>query len=479
MAKLKQLQADVERKLKAVADGCDLFGHTLRKVQIAVTQTQREKLENELKKEIKKLQRLRETLKVWQNSADIKNKDEVLEARHKIEQQMMIFKEFEKENKIKAYSREGLAHDSKTERWDEEREAAKEWVKAVQQRLLDCINEHEAELELLQAKRVKRQQDQQKTNEIRTVLGRCSFHYEKLEQVLRALENDLVGNLEKLAEVKEHMESFLENYHNTEFIALDSDSVYDELELSNSFSSHNLTPVHSCESDEQENKAQPAKSEAVRIARPETRAVEVTRPEVRETKQKSAWKSKDSAMKVAGVALTQRPPEQDAKPPEEESICNFELEPAEEIESGHLERMREQFESSWIHAIRGEERALTKLMICKSMHQGHPSFPAQALLATPAQFQRFELDTLFFIFYHQQGSYPQYLAALELKQKGWKYHKKLRAWFQLHIEPNKLNSDGETGTYVYFDYENGWCQRIKSAFTFEHSCMEDELRLCR
>ncbi len=33
----------------------------------------------------------------------------------------------------------------------------------------------------------------------------------------------------------------------------------------------------------------------------------------------------------------------------------------------------------------------------------------------------------------------------------------------------------EQGTYVYFDYETGWCQRIKSEFTFEYSYLEDEL----
>jgi len=29
--------------------------------------------------------------------------------------------------------------------------------------------------------------------------------------------------------------------------------------------------------------------------------------------------------------------------------------------------------------------------------------------------------------------------------------------------------------YVYFDYETGWCQRIKSDFTFEYNYLEDEL----
>ena len=40
--------------------------------------------------------------------------------------------------------------------------------------------------------------------------------------------------------------------------------------------------------------------------------------------------------------------------------------------------------------------------------------------------KKVDLDTLFFIFYHQQGSYQQYQAARELKKQSWRYHKKVR-----------------------------------------------------
>ena len=35
----------------------------------------------------------------------------------------------------------------------------------------------------------------------------------------------------------------------------------------------------------------------------------------------------------------------------------------------------------------------------------------------------------------------------------------------------------EQATYVYFDYETGWCQRIKTDFTFEYGYLEDELNV--
>lgn len=96
------------------------------------------------------------------------------------------------------------------------------------------------------------------------------------------------------------------------------------------------------------------------------------------------------------------------------------------------------------------------------------------ILNNPSIFERFDLDTLFFIFYYQQKTYPQYLAARELKKQSWRFHKKYLTWFQRHEEPKVITNDYEQGTYIYFDYEGSWCQRKKSEFTFEYRYLEDE-----
>jgi CCR4-NOT transcription complex subunit 3 len=90
-----------------------------------------------------------------------------------------------------------------------------------------------------------------------------------------------------------------------------------------------------------------------------------------------------------------------------------------------------------------------------------------------ALYEKFDMDTLFFIFYYQQGTYQQYLAAKELKRQYWRYHKKYLTWFQRHEEPTEITPEYEQGTYVYFDYETGWCQRKKSEFKFEYKYLED------
>ncbi|KAF6150187.1 hypothetical protein GIB67_023142 [Kingdonia uniflora] len=109
------------------------------------------------------------------------------------------------------------------------------------------------------------------------------------------------------------------------------------------------------------------------------------------------------------------------------------------------------------------------------------------IIHNPALWERLVLDnigtdTLFFAFYYQQNTYQQYLAARELKKQSWRYHRKYNTWFQRHENPKVTTDEYEQGTYVYFDFhianddlEHGWCQRIKTQFTFEYSFLEDEL----
>ncbi|KAG8390764.1 hypothetical protein BUALT_Bualt01G0117400 [Buddleja alternifolia] len=117
-----------------------------------------------------------------------------------------------------------------------------------------------------------------------------------------------------------------------------------------------------------------------------------------------------------------------------------------------------------------------------------PSYPQiQApIVNNPAFWERlgadtYGTDTLFFSFYYQQNTYQQYLAAKELKKQSWRYHRKYNTWFQRHEEPKVATDDFEQGTYVYFDFhiasdeQHGWCQRIKTEFTFEYSYLEDDL----
>jgi hypothetical protein len=77
--------AEIDRTLKKVAEGVELFESIYDKMQASTNQTQKEKLETDLKTQIKKLQRLRDQIKTWVASNDIKDKTVLLENRRLIE----------------------------------------------------------------------------------------------------------------------------------------------------------------------------------------------------------------------------------------------------------------------------------------------------------------------------------------------------------------------------------------------------------
>ena len=83
--------AEIDRTLKKVAEGVELFESIYDKMQASTNQTQKEKSELDLKTQIKKLQRLRDQIKTWVASNDIKDKSSLLDNRRLIETVSLIY----------------------------------------------------------------------------------------------------------------------------------------------------------------------------------------------------------------------------------------------------------------------------------------------------------------------------------------------------------------------------------------------------
>ena len=88
-------------------------------------------------------------------------------------------------------------------------------------------------------------------------------------------------------------------------------------------------------------------------------------------------------------------------------------------------------------------------------HPAFPTTPPPFLVNNPAGFQKLGLDTLFFIFYFQQGSIQQGESAKVIKERAWRFHKKYKTWFKRHEDISCPSDEYEEGTYVYFDHETG------------------------
>lgn len=80
------IAAEIDRCLKKVSEGVEKFEETWQKVHHASNSNQKEKYEDDLKKEIKKLQRLRDQIKTWIASGSINDKTVLVEKRKLIEQ---------------------------------------------------------------------------------------------------------------------------------------------------------------------------------------------------------------------------------------------------------------------------------------------------------------------------------------------------------------------------------------------------------
>lgn len=81
----RKLQQEIDKCFKKVGEGVSVFESIHDKIQQTNNPSQKEKLEDALKKEIKKLQRSRDQIKTWATMSEIKDKKPLLEQRKLIE----------------------------------------------------------------------------------------------------------------------------------------------------------------------------------------------------------------------------------------------------------------------------------------------------------------------------------------------------------------------------------------------------------
>lgn len=128
MAGARKLQNEIDTCLRAVTEGLRIFDDGARKVDLCDNPALKAKLEDNLKRELKKLQKFRDSIKGWAASTEVKEKGKLEEGRASIETRMERFKIIERESKMKAYSKEGLARDTPLTPEDRKRLKTREWV---------------------------------------------------------------------------------------------------------------------------------------------------------------------------------------------------------------------------------------------------------------------------------------------------------------------------------------------------------------
>ncbi|THH00400.1 hypothetical protein EW026_g2125 [Hermanssonia centrifuga] len=227
----RKLQTEIDRTLKKVAEGVELFESIYDKMQASTNQTQKEKLETDLKTQIKKLQRLRDQIKTWVASNDIKDKSALLENRRLIETQMEKFKACEKEMKTKAFSKEGLIQSAKLDPKQQEKLETTHWLQTQVEELLLQVEQAEAEIETLQGGVKKKHRGGAAAERLETLERlneRRKWHINRLELILRLLDNGSMAT-DKVNGLKDDVSYFVESNTDEDFD--EDEGIYDELNL--------------------------------------------------------------------------------------------------------------------------------------------------------------------------------------------------------------------------------------------------------
>lgn len=193
---------------------------------------------------------------------------------------MEQFKAVEKEMKTKAYSKEGLSAASRLDPKEKEKVEASDFLSSMVGELQQRIEAMEAEEETLQAQMKKGKKDTKKADrmaDIAHVTERHKWHVNKLEFLLRSLEN---GNLEvsQVQDLKESIKYYVDEGHNIDYSGED-ETLYDDLNIGEDVEAQfgmgvdndrvSSQDAQSIQEDEPEPKAKP-KADPTQPRRPST-----------------------------------------------------------------------------------------------------------------------------------------------------------------------------------------------------------------
>lgn len=243
----RKLQIEFDKTNKKISEGLTVFDDIYEKLMSSDISSQKEKLESDLKKEIKKLQRLRDQLKQWLGDSSIKlDKNLLQDNRTKIEHAMDQFKDLEKSSKIKQFSNEGLELQSQRSRskFNDPEDAKKNESCNYISDVIDQLNQqnealevelHQLSLQMKKAKTSNAYQFQNSIDDAKYKVERNATHLTKLEMILRSLENEKLDP-ELVDDIKDDLEYYVENNQEDDYV--EYDDFYDQLEIDEELEVH-------------------------------------------------------------------------------------------------------------------------------------------------------------------------------------------------------------------------------------------------
>ncbi|RMZ52548.1 hypothetical protein APUTEX25_003691 [Auxenochlorella protothecoides] len=450
MAKQRKLQGEMEAALKKIAEGVDEWEDLWNKYERShdMDAAQRERLVAEMKRDLKKLQRLREAVRGWLANNEVRvAKDTLEKARRSIEIQMERFRVVEKDVKGKAHM--GLGRDALDPAAAAKQQCA-DWLTDVMDRLQTEIEACEADVENLGPAGNKAKKT--RLAELQGLIARHQQHVTHLEQTLRLLRNDQVEAEEVEDALKEGLEAYLDTGGEA-FDPGEDEGLYASLPLE--------------EVDANVGKlADPVTPKVAPVALPET----VSYP--------------NPPHAASGTPVTEAAARPPAKAAEEAQAAGppFQLQDPGTNVLGPMACIQA---LHWSFASRPTaDDAMWRDLGGNLSGLEQASLALQSGTGSAVPFEKVKDDALFFAFYFQPGTLRQAAAIKELHARGWLWHTTLHTWMTRAEQPKVLAPTYEQGVFCYWDSElragqeagqpiSGWSSHLTApTFVLDYSCLD-------
>jgi len=299
-AAARKLQKEIDVVLKKVDDGICEFSDCWEQATAAGSTQQKEKLGEELKRSINKLQRFRVQIREWlaQSGVATDAKDKLEEARKRVENDMQRFKDFERDLKTKAFSTCALARGDELALEEEEKIKYQEWLTGTIQSLNDQLDEFEADLEMMANKKSLSSDDKARQAQLSTLSEQHRWHIKKLEQVLRGVDNDAI-EISDVTLVRDSIDFYVEN--NQEPDCYVDESLFDGFDLAD-YEDKAPPPKSPCESVKAQAVSTPGSTSGKEDSKSKAKDKEKRRKDEKKDKKKEEREKKNAAPKAAGTS---------------------------------------------------------------------------------------------------------------------------------------------------------------------------------
>lgn len=305
----RKLQQEVDRVFKKINEGLEIFNSYYERHESCTNNpSQKDKLESDLKREVKKLQRLREQIKSWQSSPDIKDKDSLLDYRRSVEIAMEKYKAVEKASKEKAYSNISLKKSETLDPQERERRDISEYLSQMIDELERQYDSLQVEIDKLlllnKKKKTSSTTNDEKKEQYKRFQARYRWHQQQMELALRLLANEELDP-QDVKNVQDDINYFVESNQDPDFV--EDETIYDGLNLqSNEAIAHEVAQYFASQNAEDNNTSDANESlqDISKLSKKEQRKLE---REAKKAAKLAAKNATGAAIPAAGPSSTPSP----------------------------------------------------------------------------------------------------------------------------------------------------------------------------